>query len=124
MSKLQCRGSIALVAVAAALLCSRPAEAQVGHGPGYGHGGLFGNAGTGFPFEVVDQAKAERRLEHVEAKLSRDAERGNAEAVDRDSRRIHRLRYRIAVDDWLTRKNQNCDTGPFPYPFRIDPMSC
>ena len=126
MSKLQCRGSIARVAVVVVLLSSRPADAQVGVDPGPPRepGGLLNNLATGVQYDIVNQAKAERRLQHVQAKLRRDAERGNPAAVDRDVRRIDNLRYRIVVDEWLIRKNSLQDPGYYPYPLRMDAMSC
>ena len=45
-------------------------------------------------------------------------------AVGRDVRRIDNLRYRIVVDEWLIRKNSLLDPGCYPYPIRLDPMSC
>ena len=126
MSQLQCRGSIARAAVVVALLWSRSADAQVGIDPGppRGHGGLLNNLVTGVQVELVDQAKAERRLQHLGAKLRRDAERGHSAAVDRDARRIDHVRFRIVIDEWLIRKNSNQDPGPYPYPIRMDAMSC
>src|SRR4051812_32715814 len=99
MSRLQYRGSIALAAVVAALFSSRPAEAQIFGDPDpYQQPGWLLTAGfRGAPFEAVDQAKAERRLHHLQAKLRRDAERGDSTAVARDARRIHDVRYRITV---------------------------
>jgi hypothetical protein len=126
MSKLQCRGSIALAAVAVALLWSRAADAQIGFDPGPPRepGGLCNNLLTGVQYDLVNQAKAEWRLQHVQAKLRRDAERGNSAAVDRDVRRIDNLRYRIVVDEWLIRKNMLCDPGYYPHPLRMDAASC
>ena len=127
MSRLQCRGSIARAAVVVvALLSSRPADAQVGTDPGPPRepGGLLNNLVTGVQYDLVNQAKAERRLQHVQAKLRRDAERCNSAAVDRDVRRIDNLKYRIVVDEWLIRKNSLCDPGYYPHPLRLDAMSC
>ena len=126
MSRLQCRGSIALAAVVVALLSSRPADAQVSNDPGPPRqpGGLLNNLVTGVQYDIVNQAKAERRLQYLQAKLRRDAERGHSAAVDRDVRRIENLRYRIVVDEWLIRKNSLCDPGCYPYPLRMDAMSC
>ena len=61
MPDLSSRGSIALAAVAVALLWPRPAAAQVG--PPHGHGTSWNNLVTGTYIEITDQAKAERRLE-------------------------------------------------------------
>ncbi|WP_435007641.1 hypothetical protein P12x_004908 [Tundrisphaera lichenicola] len=126
MSTLLCRGSIALAAVMIGLLCPRPAAAQLGTDPGPPRepGGLVNNVLTGVQYDIVNQAKALRRLDHFRAKLGRDAERGNSAAVERDSRRIHVLRHRIAVDEWLIRKNSLCDPGYYPRPLWLDPMSC
>jgi hypothetical protein len=127
MSRLQCRGSIARAAVVViALFSSRPANAQISNDPGPPRepGGLYNNLVTGVQYDILNQAKAERRLQHVEAKLRRDAERCNSAAVDRDVRRIDNLRYRIVVDEWLIRKNLLQDPGCYPYPLRMDAMSC
>jgi hypothetical protein len=127
MSRLQCRGSIARAAfVVVALLSSRPADAQISNDPGPPRepGGLVNNLLTGVQYDIVNQAKAERHLQHVQAKLSRDAERCNSAAVDRDARRINNLKYRIVVDEWLIRKNSLQDPGYYPYPIRMDAISC
>ena len=44
--------------------------------------------------------------------------------MDRDARRIHNLKYRIVVDEWLIRKNSLQDPGCYPYPIRLDAISC
>ena len=121
MPKLRCRGSNALAAVVVALLWSRPTAAQVG--PPHGHGGLWNNLVTGTYVEIVDQAKAEQRLEHLEAKLRRDAARGNAAAAERDARRFARSRFRIGVDEWLIRYNSCQQLGPYPDPICLDPQT-
>ncbi len=121
MPNLQCRGSIVLAAVVVALLWSRPTAAQVG--PPHGHGGLWNNLVTGTYVEIVDQAKAEQRLEHLEAKLRRDAARGNAAAAERDARRIAKTRFRIGVDEWLIRYNSCQQLGPYPDPICLDPQT-
>jgi hypothetical protein len=124
MSRLQCQGSIALTAVVVALLSSRPADAQVVVDPGPPRQpvGLLNSLVTGVWYDVVNQAKAEHRLPHLQAKLSRDAERGDLAAVDCDVRRIDKLKYRIAVDEWLIRKNSLQCTGY--YPIRFDALPC
>ena len=81
------------------------------------------NLVTGVQYDILNQAKAEHRLEHLQAKLRRDAERCNSAAVDRDARRIHNLKYRIVVDEWLIRKNSLYDPGCYPYPIRMHPIS-
>jgi hypothetical protein len=126
MSRIQCRGSIALAAVVVALLSTRPADAQVGFYPGPPRepGGLVNNLVTGVEYDILNQAKAERRLQQVQAKLRRDANHDNSAAVDRDVRRIENLRYRIVVDEWLIRKNLLLDPGCYPLPVRMDAMSC
>ena len=53
----------------------------------------------------MNQALAEHRLQNLQAKLRRDAERGDMAAVDRDVRRIDNLKYRIVIDEWLIRWN-------------------
>ena len=84
MSQLPCRGSLARVAVLVALLWSRPAGAQVTNDPGPPRepGGFLNNMVIGAQYDIVNQAKAERRLEQVQARLGRDAERGHTAAVD------------------------------------------
>jgi hypothetical protein len=121
MPDLQCRGSIALAAIAVTLLWSRPAAAQVG--PPRGHGGLWNHPVTGTFVEIVDRAKAERRLGHLEARLRRDATRGDASAADRDAHRIARTRFRIGVDEWLIRYNSCQELGPYPLPVCLDPLT-
>jgi hypothetical protein len=121
MPNLQCRGPIALAAVVVALLWSRPTAAQVG--PPTGHGGLWHNVVTGAYVEIVDQAKAEQRLEHLEAKLRRDAARGNAATAEHDARRIAKTRFRIGVDEWLIRYNSCQQLGPYPDPICLDPQT-
>jgi hypothetical protein len=122
MSRLQCRGSIALAAVVVALLSSRPAGAQVVVVPGPkqpkgpGHPLI-----TGVWYDVANQAKAERLLEHLQEKYRRDAERCDPAAVDRDAWWIANVKQRIAVDEWLIRKNSLQDPGC--YPMRIDAVS-
>jgi hypothetical protein len=124
MSRLQCRGSIAGAAIVVALLSSRPADAQVGVDPGPPRepGGLLNNLVTGVHYDIVNHALAERRLQHLQAKLSRDAERGNMAAVDHDARRIEHVKCRIAIHEWLIRWNSLQD--PCFYPIRTDAMSC
>jgi hypothetical protein len=126
MSMLQFRGSIALAAVVVALLSSRPADAQViGNPPSAPEpGGPVNTFFTGVYYDVLNQAKAERSLRYYQAKLGRDAERGHSAAAAHDARRIENLRFRIVVDEWLIRKNSMLDPGCYPYPVRLDPMSC
>jgi hypothetical protein len=123
MSRLQCRGSIARAAVVIALLSSRPADAQFGVDPGPPRepGGLLNNLVTGAHYDIVNQALAERHLQHLQAKLRRDAERGDNAAVDRDVCCIDNLEYRIAVDEWLIRWNLR--QFPGYYPIRTDAVS-
>jgi hypothetical protein len=123
MSRLQCRGSIAGAAFVIALLSSRPADAQVGVDPGppREHGGLLNNVVTGVEYDIVNQALAEHRLQKLQAKLRRDAERGDTAAVDHDARRIENVKYRIVIDEWLIRWNSR--HYPDFYPIRTDPVS-
>ncbi|SIN75855.1 hypothetical protein SAMN05444166_0678 [Singulisphaera sp. GP187] len=124
MSRLQYRGSIALAAVVVALLSSRPADAQVivDQGPPRQPVGLLNSLVTGSWFEIKDEAKAEHRLQHLQAKLSRDGSRGDLAAVNRDVRRIDNVKFRLAVDDWLIRKNSLQCFGY--YPIRVEPLPC
>ena len=123
MSTLQFQGSIARAAVVIALLSTRIAHAQLVDAPGPLENikGTANGFVTGVQYDVVNLAKAERRLQNLQAKLKRDAEGGDSTAVDRDIRRIDRDKYRIAVDEWLIRKNSLCDFGY--YPIRTDAIS-
>ncbi len=123
MSRLHCRGSIARAAVVVALLSSRPADAQVGVDPGppREHGGWLRTCITGVKYDMVNQALAERHLEHLQAKLSRDVERGHNAAVDRDVCCIDNLKYRIVIDEWLIRWNSL--EYPGFYPLRTNAVS-
>lgn len=120
----QCRGSIAGAAVVVALLCSRPAAAQVvgAPGPHQPPRGSFSGLGTGIQYDILNQAKAERRLQFVESKLRRDLARGKTAAADFDARWLDYVKYRMAVNVWLIRKNSLQDPGY--YPVRTDPISC
>jgi hypothetical protein len=124
MSRHQFRGSIAGAAVVVALLSSRPADAQVGVDPGPPRepGGLLNAVVTGVYYDVVNQELAEHRLQKLQAKLRRDAERGDMDAVDRDVRRIDNVKYRITIDEWLIRWNSR--HYPDFYPIRTDAVSC
>jgi hypothetical protein len=106
-----------------ALLSSTPADAQVGVDPGppREHTCLLNNLVTGVEYGIVNQALAEHRLQKVQAKLRRDAERGDMACVDCDVRRIDNLRYRIVIDEWLIRWNSL--QYPDFYPIRTDPES-
>jgi hypothetical protein len=123
MSRLQCRGSIAGAAVVIALLSSRAAEAQVGVDPGppREHGGLVNDLVSGVKYDIVNKELAEHRLQKLQAKLRRDAERGDMAAVDHDARRIDNVKYRITIDEWLIRWNSR--QYPDFYPLRTDPVS-
>jgi hypothetical protein len=126
MTSILCRGSIAWAAVVVALLSSRPADAQVGFDPGPPRepGGLVNNLLTGVQYDIWNQAKAEHRLQHVQEKLRRDAERCDSAAADRDARRIENLKYRIVVDEWLIRQNSLYNPGCYPHTLRMDPITC
>jgi hypothetical protein len=123
MSRLQCRVLIAGVAVVVALLSSRSADAQVGVDPGPPREprGLCNDLITGVKYDVVNQALAEHRLQKLQAKLRRDAERGDIAAVECDVRRIDNVKYRIVIDEWLIRWNAR--QYPDFYPIRTDPVS-
>ena len=121
MPNIQCRGSIALAAILVTLLCSRPAATQIGLP--HGHGVSWNDLVTGTYVEIIDQAKAERRLEHLEAKLRRDAARGDAAVAERDAFRTAKTRFRIAVDEWLIRYNSCQQLGPYPDPICLDPQT-
>ncbi len=123
MCRLQCRVLIAGAAVLVALLSSRAADAQVGVDPGPPRepGGFCNAVVTGAEYDIVNLALAEHRLQKLQAKLRRDAERGDMAAVDHDVRRIDNLKYRIAIDDWLIRWNLR--QYPDFYPIRTDAVS-
>ena len=76
---------------------------------------------TGAEYDIVNQALAEHRLQNLQAKLRRDAERGDIAAVDCDVRRIDNVKYRIAIDEWLIRWNLR--QYPDFYPIRTDAVS-
>ena len=123
MSRLQCRGSIACAAVAVALLSSRPASAQVGVDPGppREHGGLCNAVITGAEYDIVNLKLAEHRLQKLQAKLARDAELGDTAAMDHDVHQIAKVKYRMAIHEWLLRWNMR--QYPAFYPIRTDPVS-
>jgi hypothetical protein len=116
MFRLQCQGSIARAAVVVALLSSRPASAQIGVDPGppREHGGCVRNVIIGVWYDQVNQAHAEKQLQHRQAKLRHHAESGNHAAVDRDLCCIDNLSYRIAIDEWLIRWNSLQNPGFYP----------
>ncbi len=126
MSRLQCRGSIAWVAVVVALLSSRPADAQIVGDPFPARrpDSLYNALITGAEYDILNQAHAEHQLQKVQAKLRSDVERGDSAAAACDVRRIDNLRFRIVVDEWLIRKNLYDCSGPYPYPLRLDPITC
>jgi hypothetical protein len=124
MSRRQCRGSIAGAAIVVALLSSRPAHAQVGVDPGPPRESacLLNAVVTGAEYDIVNEALAVHRLQKLQAKLRRDAERGDIAAVECDVRWIDNVKYRIAIHEWLIRWNLH--QYPDFYPIRTDPVSC
>ena len=125
MSKRRCRRVVALVAVVVGLLGARPAVGQVALGPvdPPERGGLLNNMAAGRQYDIMNQAHAEKQLDHVQARLRRDVERCNAAGAERATRRIQSLRYRIVVDRWLIRQNSLVNPGCYPYPLREHPIS-
>jgi hypothetical protein len=123
MSRFQCRGSIAGAAVLVALLSSKPADAQIGVDPGppRERGGFCHNVIIGVEYDIVNQALAEHRLQKLQAKIMADAERGDIAGLDCDVSRIEKLKYRVAIDEWLIRWNSR--QYPCFYPIRTDPVS-
>jgi hypothetical protein len=123
MFRLQWRGSIVGAAVVVALFLSRPAAAQVGVDPGPPRepAGCLRAVITGAEYDIVKKAMAEHRLQGLEAKLRQDAERGDMAAADCDARRIDKVRYRIAIHEWLARWNSR--QYPCFYPIRTDDVS-
>ena len=126
MSRLSFRGSVAGAAVVLALLASGRADAQSMNDPGPPRepNTFVKRMVTGVTYDAVNQGVAENRVLHFRAKLDRDAARGRTAAAEYDARKIERLQFRIAVDDWLIKKNQLYDPGCYPYPVNLDPMSC
>ena len=134
MSRHQYRGAFALAALVAALLSSRTADAQGCAGgvcdgktcvdptgiPGTPVNDLI----TGIKYDRVNQALAVHHLRKAQERLARDAQQCRPDAAGRDARRVRALRYRIVVDEWLIRKNSLCDPGYYPYPYRLDCISC
>ena len=123
MSRLQCRVSIAGAALVLALLSSGPADAQVGVDPGppRERRTLLRDLITGAEYDIIKEGLAEHRLETLQAKLRSDAEMGDLAAVDHDAHRIDRVRYRIAIHEWLIRWNSR--EYPCFYPIRTDAES-
>ncbi|WP_435017267.1 hypothetical protein TA3x_004867 [Tundrisphaera sp. TA3] len=123
MIAIPCRARIAGVALAAILLSSRGANAD-GDEHAFQTAGSTNPVITGAAYDIVNQQKAERRLGFLQGKLRRDEERGNASAVERDVRKIQNTSQRIAVDEWLIRKNLLQEPGCYPYPPRLDSITC
>ena len=123
MSRFLCRGSITGAAVVVALLSCRPADAQIGVDPGppREHPGLCRRLITGAEYDILNEALAVHCLQHLEAKLKSDAERGDMAAVAHDVHRIDKVTYRIAIHEWLARWNMR--QYPDFYPIRTDPVS-
>ncbi len=123
MSTLQRRGSLALVAILVALGSYCPVQAQVGGDfrPFRPQDGAFNQLNIGVTYDRVNQAKAERNLRFHEEKLKRDAANCKTGAEHHDIRRIGALKYRIAVDEWLIRKNLTGEL--YGYPPLTDPVS-
>jgi hypothetical protein len=108
------------MAVVIAMFSSKGANAQVvAPDPSW----AYGNGFLYYPhietlYERMDHAHAERKLWHLEARLRHDAERGDSAGVGCNISRINEVKYRMAVDEWLIRKNSLHDPGY--YPFRTD----
>jgi hypothetical protein len=119
MLKLQGRSSMAAAALTLILISSTPAAAQF-RAPRE-RGGLLNNLVTGAAFEIMDQAKAERRLQRLEARF--DPAVGNAAVEDHNIRKIDRTRFRIRVDEWLIRYNTCQELTPYPNPLCLDPQT-
>jgi hypothetical protein len=117
------RLTLGLAAVAAALIMG-PARAQA-QNPGEHpkHPGIY-TITSGAYNEIIDGAKAEHRLEHLEARLQHHTESGHTEAVERDLHHIRKTRFRLGVDQWLVRKNLCDQAGPYPPLLRVDSMTC
>lgn len=121
-SRMLIAGAIAALATAAA----SPAKAQFIGDPAQRRFGQPSapNFATGRQYDIANQAMAEHKLGASQARLQRHLERGNTAAADREAWRSENFRYRIAVDEWLIRKNSMCDPGRYPYPVQLDPLSC
>ena len=122
MSRIRCRAAIAGVVAVVALFSSRPADAQLFDDAGRPRQpSLFRGQIPGAQYEIANLAMAERDLANREERAGQE---GHPGAADRNARRIESLRYRIVVDHWLIRKQYQCDPGNYPYPLRLDPISC
>jgi hypothetical protein len=98
---------IAGAVIVVALLSSKAADAQIIHpGPPGDHWSWWDTCVPGVHYDIANQAMAEHRLHHLQAKLRRDVERGDTAAADRDAHRIDMVKYRIAIDEWLIRWNR------------------
>jgi len=84
--------------------------------------GLYNAFISGVWYDVKNQAHAEKELQFFQGKLSRDAGRGHLAAADRDVHCIENLKFRIAADEWLIRKNSLQHIGY--YPIRRVELSC
>ncbi len=130
MSLLPCRRLIALAAIFVVLVSSRSADAQHSDAKYYANGQpqesgtVLNEVITGVKYDRINQALAVHRLQRLEAKIRRDAERCDPAAVDRDARQITSLRYRISIDEWLIRKNSLQEPCFYPGPIPSDALSC
>ena len=105
---MQYRGLVVWAVLVVVSLSSRVAKAQE-------PGGLYHNLVTGVAYDLTNRSLAENHLQHLQTKPVR----GHFASPERRGQRINDLRYRIAVDCWLIRKNSLQDPGY--YPIRTDP---
>ena len=126
MSTIQCRLVIAAAVAMFAMATASPAHAQFIADPAQRRFGQpsFPNNGSGRNYDIANQAMAEHKLGASQARRQRFLERGNTAGADREAWKSYNYQYRIAVDEWLIRKNSGCDPGRYPYPVTLDPMSC
>ena len=108
MSTLQFRGSIVLLTVLAASLSARFAQAEE-------PGGLYNNLVTGVGYDLANKSLAEQKLQRLQTRPVQ----GHFASPERRAQRVNDVKYRIAVDCWLIRKNSLLDPGY--YPIRTDP---
>lgn len=111
MTRMQRRAALAGAVAIAALCAPRSASAQ-------------NTLGAPMAHEFADRARTEHRLGFRQARLERNAARGDGAAVAQDARQVEKLQYRLTVDNWLIRKNAQCDPGFYPHSLRLDPITC
>ena len=108
MSTLQDRGSIIGATVLVVALAAQFTRAEE-------PGGLYNNVVTGVGYDLANKSLAEQKLYRLQTRPVQ----GHFASPERRAQRINDVKYRIAVDCWLIRKNSLLDPGY--YPIRTDP---